>query len=164
MMNLFPSQGPLSRTALPRGSRFQMEKKTGGILINMDFVPEYWPLQKPVIIEQINEDSIRRLFRITTGTQQYVLKGFPGETAETTIKSNAAAHLILGNDNGMAPAIYPTRTGEYYIRHRGYWFYLMEFIEGRQMEETVDDEYRIGRLAKKLHDLNVHDYHKIQNL
>ena len=124
----------------------------------MDFVPEYWPLQKPVTIEQINEDSIRRLFRITTGTQQYVLKGFPGETAETTIKSNASAHLFLGNENGMAPAIYPTRTGEYYVRQQGYWFYLMEFIEGRQMEETVDDEYKIGCLARKLHDLNVGSY------
>ena len=57
----------------------------------------------------------------------------------------------------MAPKVYPTKTGEFYISDQGYWFYLMEFIEGRQMEETPEDEYKIGRAARKLHALQGYD-------
>lgn len=61
--------------------------------------------------------------------------------------------LFLGNEKGLAPRIYPARTGEYYVCIQGYRFYLMEYIEGRPMEETPEDAYRIGQAARKLHDL-----------
>ena len=57
----------------------------------------------------------------------------------------------------MAPKLYPTKTGEFYICSQGYWFYLMEFIDGRQMEETTEDEYKIGQAARKLHSLQGYD-------
>ena len=53
----------------------------------------------------------------------------------------------------MAPKLYPTKIGEFYISDQGYWFYLMEFIDGRQMEEIPEDEYKIGQAARKLHAL-----------
>ena len=61
--------------------------------------------------------------------------------------------MFLGNDKGLAPRVYPLKNGGYYLRDQEYWFYLMEFIEGRQMEETPEDEYRLGEAAKKLHAL-----------
>ena len=33
----------------------------------------------------------------------------------------------------------------------GYRFYLMEFIAGRQMEETPEDEYKLGQATRKMH-------------
>ena len=112
-----------------------------------------WNLDNPEIGPQFNEGSGRLIFRINTRSGNYLLKGSPDKMPEATIKSNVQAHLFLGNEHGMAPVIYPAKTGEYYIKDLNYWFYLMQFIEGRKMEETPEDEFLIGQAARKLHSL-----------
>ena len=116
-----------------------------------------WELENPYIEEQIKQDPDRPVYKIKTDTGCYILKGFSDKTPESTIKSNIQAHIFLGNEKGMAPRVYPIKTGEYYIFDQGYWFYLMEYIEGRQMQETPEDEFRIGQAARKLHDLKDYD-------
>ncbi len=123
----------------------------------IETVLNYWNLDNPQICEQFNEKSERLIFKIKTSLQDYLLKGIPCKVPEATIKSNVSAHLFLGNENGMAPKLYPTKSGEYYICNQGYWFYLMEFIDGRKMEENPDDEYMLGKAAKKLHSLRGYD-------
>ena len=117
----------------------------------------YWNLDDPQICEQFHEESDRLIFKISAASRDYLLKGIPCGVPEATIKSNVRAHLFLGNENGMAPKLYPTKTGAYYVSNQNHWFYLMEFIEGRKMEETPDDECRIGQAARKLHDLRGYD-------
>lgn len=116
-----------------------------------------WELIDPKIGEQFNEESARLIFKIKTDSRDYLLKGIPCGIPESTIKSNVRAHLFLGNENGMAPKLYKTKTGEDYIGVQGYWFYLMEFIDGREMEETSDDEYKLGQAARKMHNLSGYD-------
>jgi Ser/Thr protein kinase RdoA (MazF antagonist) len=72
---------------------------------------------------------------------------------EAVISSNVQAHLFLGNEKGVAPRIIPAKTGKFYICDSDFWFYLMEFIEGRQMQVTPDDEYMIGKALRQLHKL-----------
>ncbi|MBR4724699.1 MAG: phosphotransferase [Lachnospiraceae bacterium] len=112
-----------------------------------------WDPDDPEVGAQLNEGSGRLIFRINTRSGNYLLKGFKDQMPESTIKSNVQAHLFLGNEHGMAPRIYPARSGEYYVKEQGHWFYLMEFIEGRNMEETPEDEFLIGQAARKLHSL-----------
>lgn len=112
-----------------------------------------WGIEGPHTEEQIKQDPDRPVYKIKTDTGCYILKGFSDKTPESTIKSNIQAHILLGNEKGMAPRVYPLKTGEYYIFDQGYWFYLMEYIDGRQMQETPEDEFRIGQAARKLHDL-----------
>ena len=116
-------------------------------------VPGYWELRDSCIEKQLHEDSPRLIFIIKTDSGRYILKGFPGKMPETTIKSNVQVHLFLGNEKGFAPRIYPLKRGGYHLCDQGYWFYLMEFIEGRQMKETPEDEYRLGQAAKEMHAL-----------
>ena len=106
----------------------------------IETVLKNWELDNPVISKRFNENSPRLILRINARSQDYILKGQPCSVSENTVKSNVNAHLFLGNKNGMAPKLYPTKTGEFYINDQGYWFYLMEFIDGRQMEETPEDE------------------------
>ena len=105
-----------------------------------------WELDNPKVNEQFNENSPRLVFRINARSQDYILKGQPCSVSENTVKSNVNAHLFLGNKNGMAPKLYPTKTGEFYICSQGYWFYLMEFIDGRQMED--DFEIRLQQVVR----------------
>ena len=116
-------------------------------------VLDHWELSNPRPETQLHENTTRQIFTIQTDSGRYVLKGFPDDIPESTVQSNVRAHLFLGNEKGLAPRIYPARTGEYYVCDQGYRFYLMEYIEGRPMEETPEDEYRIGQAARKLHDL-----------
>lgn len=116
-------------------------------------VLDHWKLSNPRPETQLHENTTRQIFVIRTDSGRYVLKGFPEDIPESTVQSNVQAHLFLGNEKDLAPRIYPARTGEYYVCNQGYRFYLMEYIEGRPMEETPEDEYRIGQAARKLHDL-----------
>ncbi|MBQ8638878.1 MAG: aminoglycoside phosphotransferase family protein [Lachnospiraceae bacterium] len=116
-----------------------------------------WELDSFEIGEQFNEGTEKLIFRVKTHSQDFLLKGQPWGIPEATVKSNVRAHLFLGNENGMTPGLYPTKTGEFYISNQGYWFYLMEFIDGRKMEETPEDEYKIGQAARKLHELQGYD-------
>ena len=116
-------------------------------------VLDHWKLSNSRPERQLHENTTRQIFVIRTDSGRYVLKGFPEDIPESTVQSNVQAHLFLGNEKGLAPRIYPARTGEYYVCNQGYRFYLMEYIEGRPMEETPEDEYRIGQAARKLHDL-----------
>ena len=116
-------------------------------------VLDHWELSNPRPETQLHENTTRQIFTIQTDSGRFVLKGFPDDIPESTVQSNVRAHLFLGNEKGLAPRIYPARTGEYYVCNQGYRFYLMEYIEGRPMEETPEDAYRIGQAARKLHDL-----------
>ncbi len=118
-----------------------------------DCVPGNWELKNPCIEESLKDEPARPVYKIKTDSGSYILKGFSGEMPETTIAGNVRAHLFLGNEKGLAPRIIPTKTGKYYIRENEYWFYLMEFIEGRQMQETPDDEFLLGKAARELHEL-----------
>ena len=116
-------------------------------------VLDHWKLSNPRPETQLHENTTRQIFVIRTDSGRYVLKGFPEDIPESTVQSNIQAHLFLGNEKDLAPRIFPARTGEYYVCNQGYRFYLMEYIEGRPMEETPEDAYRIGQAARKLHDL-----------
>ena len=122
-------------------------------MIHIRSVLGHWDLHDPYIDGRLQESSPRLIYKINTDSGAYLLKGFPSEVAEATIQGNVHAHLFLGNEKRLAPQLYPLKTGGYYFCDQGYWFYLMEFIEGRQMEETPNDEYRIGQATRKLHEL-----------
>ena len=116
-------------------------------------VLDHWKLSNPRPETQLHENTTRQIFVIQTDSGRYVLKGFPEDIPESTVQSNIQAHLFLANEKDLAPRNFPARTGEYYICEQGYRFYLMEYIEGRPMEETPEDAYRIGQAARQLHDL-----------
>ena len=117
-------------------------------------VLQNWDIDNPSICEQYNEDSERLIFRIHTDRSDYILKGLPCSTSESTIKSNVQAHIFLGNENCLAPKIYQEKNGAYYMRVNSFWFYLIEYIDGRKMEETPEDEYKIAQVTRRLHSLS----------
>ena len=120
---------------------------------SIESVLSYWKLENPRIENRYHEDSERLIYRVTTASGTYLLKGFPGTTPENKIQGNVQAHLFLGNEHSMAPVLYPTKSGEYYVGDSGYWFYLMEYINGRQMEETPEDEYKLAQKTRTMHSL-----------
>ncbi|MDE6606686.1 MAG: aminoglycoside phosphotransferase family protein [Lachnospiraceae bacterium] len=121
----------------------------------VESILDKWEIDHPIMKDMYKKDSeeIERIIcRISTDNQDFIIKGIPNKE-ESIIQSNVQAHLFLGNEHSMAPKLFPTKEGTYYIQEQGYYFYLMEYIDGRSMEENVLDEYKIGQLAHKLHSL-----------
>lgn len=120
-------------------------------MINLEKILRNWRMNEKDIVEQFHKDTIRQIYKVNNSKQDFVLKGIPETVSENEIRNNVQAHLFLGNEKEIAPKIYKTIEGSFYIHSDGYWFYLMEYIDGRSMDETPEDEFLIGRLAKKLH-------------
>lgn len=121
----------------------------------LESILDKWEIEHPIIKDMYKKDSEgieRIIFRISTDNQDFIIKGIPNKE-ESIIQSNVQAHLFLGNEHSIAPKLFPTKEGTYYIKEQGYYFYLMEYIDGRSMEENVLDEYQLGQLAHKLHSL-----------
>lgn len=60
---------------------------------------------------------------------------------------------ILVTKKGLAPKLIYLSDGNAYLKEEQYYFYLMEFVSGRQLEETIEDEFLLGQAAAKLHQL-----------
>lgn len=124
----------------------------------LENILKQWGVSRIEILEQFHKDSPRLLYRIKADKQLYLLKGIPQEKPESVIRGNVTAHQFLGNEKGMAPRILAMRNGDYYVKENGFWFYLLEFIEGRMMEATVENEYLLGKLARQYHAFTEYPY------
>lgn len=123
-------------------------------------VMTYWGFSDIRLIKQVRPDSSRIVAEIDTENGRYILKGIPNagdeeSRNEQTIQGNVSAHQFLGNQKGIAPQIFPIKgsTQKYYLKKDGYWFYLLEFIEGHPMKSTPEEEFLLGSLARRLHSL-----------
>lgn len=108
--------------------------------------------------ERYHEDTDRILCRIATGNRDFFLRGLPGEKKEQTVRGNVLAHEYLGNQKHMAPEIIYTCDGCGYVAVDGQWFYMTEYIEGKNLEENAADEYALGQLTAKLHGIRGYGY------
>lgn len=85
------------------------------------------------------------------------MKGLPEDTKEETVIGNTKAHAYLGNQLGLAPKLIYLPDGRSYFEEGSLYYYLLEFISGRQLQETVEDEFLLGQAAHRLHTLTGFD-------
>ena len=113
----------------------------------------HWNIDNFSVAERYHEQTERILCRIETAERDYFLRGIPQEKGEETVRGNVLAHSYLGNEQHIAPMIFPTDEGQNYISEGGHIFYLTEYIDGNNLEETEADEYALGKLTARLHGL-----------
>lgn len=114
----------------------------------------HWNIENFSVAERYHEQTERILCRIETAERAYFLRGISQEKGEKTVRGNVLAHSYLGNEQHIAPMIFPTDEGQSYISEGGHLFYLTEYIDGNNLEETEADEYALGKLTARLHGLN----------
>lgn len=130
-----------------RGKDCDMEYK----MIYCKKVLQNWNFADIEILEQFNKNSPRLIFKIQADGCHYILKGIPFSKPENVVLANTLAHEYLGNQKGIAPRIIYLPDGRSFIESDGFRFYLTEFIEGRPMAPTAENEYQLGRLVRSLH-------------
>ncbi len=119
--------------------------------LNIEEILKQWT-EQPITVEELyRADAERCIYKIWFGGVPYVLKGIAETKSEKTIHGNVEAYRFLGNEKNISQKIYTTLDGQYYSKAAGYWFYLLEYIVGSNLSETAEDEYQLGKLARKLH-------------
>lgn len=117
-----------------------------------------WGFADISIINQFHEESTRLTYQVMADGRQLLIKGLPAEKTEHVIIGNTLAQEYLGNQKGLAPKLIPTPEGAFYMKQDDYWFYVLEWIEGENLQETPEDEYDLAVLARKLHSLKDYEY------
>lgn len=127
-------------------------------VISYNRILQNWGFFDIEVLEQFNKNSPRLIFKIRANGCLYLLKGIPISKPESVILGNTLAHEYLGNQKGIAPRIINLPDGSLFIESDGFRFYLTEFIDGKPMEPTAENEYRLGKLSKQLHAYRNYDY------
>lgn len=121
-------------------------------------IMEHWGFKTYRCCKQFHVNSKRIIEEIETNRGTFILKGLPDDISEVTIQHNLAAHEFLGNRHHITPCIIYPPKGLNYLHTKGYYFYVIEFIHGRNLCETIEDEYALGKLVRKLHFLQGYPY------
>ena len=119
---------------------------------------KYWGFEDIRIMEQFHEESTRLTYHVLADGRQLLIKGISNEKTESVIKGNTLAQEYLGNQKGLAPRLIYTLDGASYIKQDDYCFYVLEWIEGENLQETPEDEYDLAVLARELHSFRDYQY------
>lgn len=106
------------------------------------------------LLERFHRESARLVCKVAADDTILLVRGLPAAASRETVEGNIAAHEYLGNQRQMAPRILHMPDGAGYVQKQGYWFYVLEYVEGENLEETVTDERELGRLLRELHSLS----------
>ena len=105
------------------------------------------------LLERFHRESARLVCKVAADDKILLVRGLPAAASREAVEGNIAAHEYLGNQRRIAPRILHMPDGTGYVQKQGYWFYVLEYVEGENLEENGKDERDLGRLLRKLHSL-----------
>lgn len=121
-------------------------------------VLQNWGLRHVSILHRYEDTGDRIVCRVSADEGEFILKGQPACTTEKIVEGNTRAHKYLGNGKGLAPRLLFTSKGCAYVKEKEHFFYVMEFVPGRKLEESVEDEFILGQATARLHQLTDFGY------
>lgn len=129
-----------------------MHKKLESILRNK------WGFADIEILHQFEVGGGRIVYKVKTEKNFIIIKGQPINVQESSVISTIRAHEYLGNMKGLAPKLNYLVDGSALYKDTEYYYFVMEFINGRHVQETVEDEFLLGQAAARLHSLTDYSY------
>lgn len=123
--------------------------------INIHEIAEHWGLKNVKIIEKINVQGNRLVWKIKTNNCVFILKGYDILCDKKNINNNTLILIQLSqHTKKVAPILYRTINNENFLTLRNRHYYLMEYIEGRILSETPEDEFILGKALSEFHSIN----------
>lgn len=124
-----------------------------------------WGIYKFELFKTFQSDENRVLYFVNTDRGKYILKVFDeGLPLEYIERYTSVLSFLSDNEKKISPNLYRTLKNELYISYSNRYAYLMEFIEGEELRESVEDEYELGKAAAKLHLLEGCSYSSTINI
>lgn len=124
-----------------------------------DIISKQWGLTDVKLEKEIDVKGDRLIKIISSKKGKFVLKGFPFDMTEDRIKRYSKALEFLGQKKyKLSPSIIKNISGGLYIKYDKRYMYLMEYIDGAQLTESEEDEYKLGQAAAELHTIKDYSY------
>lgn len=110
------------------------------------------------LLKRFHPDRERLICKMSADGRLLLLRGLLETTPVAVIEGNTSAHEYLGNQKRLAPRIIYMPDGAGYTKKKGYWFYVLEYVEGEHLEENETDERELGRVLRTLHTFSDYTY------
>ena len=118
------------------------------------FVESNWGLKNidaPIVLRK-NEE--REVYFVRSLEASFVLKLFFSEHAKKSIiQYTGVLAFMTQSEFACAPRIIKALSGDYIVYEADCPAYLVEYIEGEELIENEEDEYKLGSVTAKLHGL-----------
>jgi len=116
-------------------------------------IEEKWDISELKIISEFKTNGGRNAYKIEAKEGTYVLKMYPPEFEETNIKkyTDALNFISAKSDIKIAPLIYCNKENALYSKINDRYVYIMEYIEGRLLNDTPQEEYKLGQASANIH-------------
>lgn len=125
----------------------------------IDKIASEWNFGRAEILKQYDNWDGRFVLLTQTETQgKRIVKATHEDGFKTMISSIRALEYLGKKNQKMVPELVWNIEGGYYTQIDGFYFYVMEYIEGRKLEASPEDEYKLGEAAAVLHSFNDYPY------
>lgn len=122
---------------------------------NLDKIACFWGLNNVKFKKSFEAKGGRSVDLISSEQGNFILKGFNNDIGEEQINKYTLALQYLSNKNiKLSPKIIENQNKQLYSKFCHRYYYLMEYVEGRQLKEVPEEEYALGKAAAILHTYN----------
>lgn len=119
---------------------------------NLDKIACLWGFNNARLKKTFEAKGGRSVDLISTEQGDFILKGFNTDISEEQIKKYTLALQYLNNKNiKLSPKIIENQNKQLFSKFCDRYAYLMEYVDGRQLNEVSEDEYVLGQAAAALH-------------
>ncbi len=118
----------------------------------LPIIKENYDLPDLAIGEILQQKGGRTVLTLVSNGKKYVLKiGDVSKTKEKIEKDTFVFSFLKEKNFTAIPLLIETRKKERYTTVNGQFAYLLEYVEGKNLEGTKEDWAEIGRLTAELH-------------
>lgn len=119
---------------------------------NLDEIASFWGFNNIIIKKTFEAKGGRSVDLISTEQGDFILKVFNTDIGKKQISKFTLALQYLNNKNiKLSPKVIESQTKQLYSKFCDRYVYLMEYVEGRQLNEVPEEEYALGQAAAVLH-------------
>lgn len=120
--------------------------------INLNKALSFWGISEFVVFKVVESNEERIIYFIRSDGKEYVLKVFESGHPKGFLEKDTAVLEFLGrNEKKISPKLMKTIGNEKYIKVDDNYMFLMEYIKGAEVSESIQDEFKLGQTAARLH-------------
>jgi Ser/Thr protein kinase RdoA (MazF antagonist) len=116
------------------------------------FIENNWKLTNVSFIQLVQEKGGREVFHITSDEGSFVVKIYDAKATESEVIRNTEIFSLIKNSGfEQIPSLIKTTDDKKYQTFDGRFVFLMEYISGRMLTKSKEDEFKLGVQMANLH-------------
>lgn len=128
-------------------------------IFSKEIFENFWPLSDVKIGKVLQKSGERMVCEISAKEGEFVFKiADPSKIEERIINDTFAFDFLKAKNFPHIPTLLKTKDNKNYHKLEGKFVYVMERVEGKPPERTIENWRQLGEIAAKLHDISEYPY------